>query len=308
MRICIGTSLVTPSDLRPRALITGISGFTGSYVSAELEAAGYRVIGLTDLPHQQADWLTVDLNDRMALAAAVAQTQPEVVVHLAGIAFVDHGDVDAIYRTNIAGTHNLLEALASNKKPPRIIVLASSANIYGNVGIEIIDESIPAAPQNDYAVSKLAMEYMARLWDERLPIAVTRPFNYTGVGQSLNFVLPKIVDHFRRREATIELGNTDISRDFWDVRCVAQSYRRLIELAPVGEVFNLCSGRAYSLREAIEFLELLAGYSIEVKANPAFVRINEVKRLAGDNRKLLSRIGPLQDYTLQETLEWMYLA
>lgn len=301
-------SVVTLSDSRPRALVTGISGFTGRYVSIELEAAGYRVIGLTDLPHQQADWLTVDLNDRLALASAITQIQPEVVVHLAGIAFVDHGDVDAIYRTNIVGTHHLLDALASLRKPPRIVVLASSATIYGNATVEIIDETTPATPQNDYAVSKLAMEYMAQLWVDRLPIVVARPFNYTGVGQSLSFVLPKIVDHFRRREVAIELGNLDVSRDFWDVRCVAQAYRSLVEIAPVGEVFNLCSGRAYSLREAIGVLELLAGYQIEVKVNPTFVRINEVQRLSGSNRKLLGKISQLEDYTLQETLEWMYLA
>lgn len=296
------------SDSRPRALITGICGFTGRYVSTELESAGYHVLGLTPWPHQQPDWFKVDLNDRSALANVIAQIQPEVVIHLAGIAFVDHGDVDAIYRTNLVGTHYLLEALDSIKTPPRIIILASSANIYGNATVETITEATPVAPQNDYAVSKLAMEYMVRLWTDRLPVVVTRPFNYTGVGQSVNFVLPKIVDHFRRRESSIALGNIDVSRDFWDVRSVAQAYRRLVETSPIGEVLNLCSGRSCSLREAIEFLESLAGYQIEVRVNPAFVRVNEVQRLTGSNTKLLDKIGQIQDYTLPETLKWMYHA
>jgi nucleoside-diphosphate-sugar epimerase len=289
-------------------LITGICGFTGAYVAAELEEAGYRVVGLTHRAHTRTDWLTVDLLDRTALETAIAEIEPEVVVHLAAIAFVAHGDADAIYRTNIVGTRNLLQVLSEVQKRPRAVVLASSANIYGNAGVEIIDEEVPPAPRNDYAVSKLAMEHMARLWGERLPILFTRPFNYTGVGQSIDYVLPKIVDHFRRREPVVELGNLEVSRDFWDVRSVAQAYRRLVETVPVGETFNVCSGRAYSLREAIVFLESLAGYRIEVRVNPAFVRANEVKRLTGSNAKLLSRVGPLRDYSLQETLEWMYRA
>jgi len=296
------------SDGRPRALVTGICGFTGEHVARELDAAGYQVIGLTHQQNDRPDWLTVDLTDRAATAVAVAAADADAVVHLAAISFVAHGDADAIYRVNVVGTRNLLEALAAAARKPRVVVLASSANIYGNAAVEIIDESVPASPANDYAVSKLAMEYMAALWADRLPIVFTRPFNYTGLGQAVNFVLPKIVDHFRRRAPVIELGNVDVSRDFWDVRSVAQAYRRLVEVAPVGGTFNLCSGRAYSLREAIATLEDLAGYTIDIQVNPAFVRANEVRRLSGTNARLLAAVGALDDYTLPQTLAWMYQA
>jgi len=295
-------------DARPRALITGHDGFTGRYVARELEAAGYRVIGLSHSASEDADTITADLLDRDSINAAVAQARADVVVHLAAISFVAHGNVEALYNVNLVGTRNLLDALTRAGHPPRIVILASSANVYGNAAIEPITEDTPPEPANDYAVSKLAMEYMARLWMDRLPIVFTRPFNYTGVGQSVNFVLPKIVDHFRRRAPLIELGNVDVSRDFWDVRSVAQSYRRLVEAAPVGGVFNLCSGRAYSLREAIATLESLAGYRIEIQVNPAFVRANEVTRLSGTNARLLAAVGTLDDYTLPQTLEWMYRA
>jgi len=99
-----------------------------------------------------------------------------------------------------------------------------------------------------------------------------------------------------------------VSRDFWDVRSVAQAYRRLVEVAPVGGTFNLCSGRAYSLREAIATLEDLAGYTIDIQVNPAFVRANEVRRLSGTNARLLAAVGALDDYTLPQTLAWMYQA
>ena len=159
----------------PVALVTGSQGFTGSYVSAELRTAGYEVVGVSHEPGESA--VVADLRDREALSRTIAQIQPDVVVHLAAIAFVAHGDVDEIYRTNIVGTRNLLDALATCQHQPRSILLASSANIYGNSDVELLTEDVAPAPAKDYAVSKLAMEYMASLWRDRLPIIMTRPFN-----------------------------------------------------------------------------------------------------------------------------------
>jgi nucleoside-diphosphate-sugar epimerase len=206
----------------------------------------------------------------------------------------------------VVGTRNLLEALAELKARPRCVLLASSANVYGNAPVELIDETVPPAPANDYAVSKLAMEYLARLWMDRLPIVITRPFNYTGVGQPPNFLLPKIVSHFQARAPVIELGNTDVARDFSDVRTVASVYRQLLEVAPAGDVFNVCSGVAYTLGDVLRMMAAIAGYAIEVRVNPAFVRANEVKRLLGSAGKLERAIGPLAGIPLEETLGWMY--
>lgn len=300
-------NVVNHSDsAKPVALVTGIHGFTGHYLAIELRAAGYEVVGLSHEPvagsHQ------ADLCDRATVARIVNAVQPDVVIHLAAIAFVAHGDVEAIYRINIIGTRNLLEGLAAGPKIPRAVLLASSANVYGNSTAEILSEETVAAPTNDYAVSKLAMEYMARLWMDRLPIILARPFNYTGLGQSDKFLVPKIVDHFRRRAPVIELGNINVARDFQDVRFVANAYRRLLESNAVGEVVNLCSGMAHSLMDIIGMLEELAGYRIEVQVNPAFVRSGDVLRLVGSNRKLEQLIGPLEIIPLKTTLEWMYRA
>jgi nucleoside-diphosphate-sugar epimerase len=289
-----------------RALITGLRGFTGYYVARELEAAGYRVFG-TAMPGAASgpDVFAVDLCDRAAVAAMVEQVQPDVVVHLAGIAFVAHSDVEQIYRVNLVGTRHLLEALAGAGHKASSVLLASSANIYGNAGVPVIGEDVAPAPANDYAVSKLAMEYMARLWMDKLPIVIVRPFNYTGRGQGEHFLLPKIVAHFRRRERRIELGNLAVARDFSDVRMVARSYRRLLAAAPDGEVFNVCSGRSNSLAEVIDLCAEIAGYRIEVQVNPAFVRANDVLTLAGSNEKLARVIGPLDPPVLMDTLRWM---
>jgi nucleoside-diphosphate-sugar epimerase len=288
-----------------RVLVTGHKGFTGRYVVAALRAAGHDVLGLGEQP-DDLDSPSINLLDRAGVARAIDAGRPDAVIHLAAIAFVAHGDAEEMYRTNVVGTRNLLEALAALPTAPRAVLLASSANVYGNSEIELLVESVEPSPANDYAVSKLAMEYMARLWSERLPVILARPFNYTGVGQAENFLLPKIVSHFQRGERVIELGNIDVARDFQDVRFVAEAYVRLLSADAAGQTVNLCSGTSVSLMQVIGMMQEIAGYEIEVRVNPAFVRGNEVARLTGDNRRLRSLIGSLDIIPLRTTLEWMF--
>ena len=291
---------------KPSALITGIGGFTGPYVSKELSAAGYEIIGISNGGEPGSSIYQVDLCDRDAIQKVVDEVQPTVVIHLAAISFVAHGDTGEIYNSNITGTRNLLSALSSTAKQPSSVVLASSANVYGNSKISPLTEDLPLAPANDYAVSKLSMEYMASLWFDKLPISIARPFNYTGVGQSEKFLVAKIAAHFKRRDKRIVLGNLDISRDFSDVRFVAEAYRRIVEAAPSGEVVNICSGVPYSLKQIIQDMNRIAGYEIEVEVNPEFVRSNDVKTLVGSNKKLFSLIGEMPIRPFLDTLEWMH--
>lgn len=298
---------------RGRALITGIGGFTGRYMAHELAANGWEVWGLGNAPATDpgslplpADRLLVaDLMDGTRLSQVLSQVQVDAVVHLAAVAFVGHGTAADFYRVNVIGTRNLLEALAAAPTRPACVLLASSANVYGNATEGMLNEDTPPNPANDYAVSKLAMEWMARLWQDKLPLVLARPFNYTGVGQSTDFLLPKIVRHFRDGSPTIELGNLDVSRDFSDVRAVASAYRRLLEVRPIGETVNVCSGRLHSLREVISMAEEITGRQIQVRVNPAFVRANEVRTLCGDPSRLQSLIGDWQMPPLTETLRWM---
>ena len=294
--------------MQGRALVTGLAGFTGRYMARELEALGYEVVGLDQRHASRPGEHLVDLRNGPRLAEIVAAIQPSVVVHLAAIAFVAHGDVSDLYTSNIVGSRNLLAALAACKTPAQKVLLASSANVYGNAAMPTLDEDCAVQPENDYAVSKYAMELLARHWRDTLPIVIARPFNYTGVGQSPDFLLPKLVSHFARRLPRVELGNIDVYRDFNDVRMVASAYARLLERGVPGEAYNVCSGQAYSIKDVLAMLAELAGYSIEVDVNPAFVRANEVRRLVGSNRKLASVIGELKLIPLADTLRWMYRA
>lgn len=294
-----------------RVLVTGAEGFTGRHLCEALARAGHEVHGLvrdarcSPVPGTAA-LHAADLLDTDALQRVVSLVQPHRVAHLAAIAFVAHGDVDALYRVNLIGTRHLLAALAAAPQRPESILLVSSANIYGNATAGVLDETTPPAPANDYAVSKLAMEHMARLWQDRLPLTLVRPFNYIGRGQSTDFVIAKILDHIRRRAPVLELGNLDVERDFSDVRRVIDAYvRLLVRPAPPVGPFNVCSGVGTPLREVIDLACEIGGHRPEVRVNPAFVRANEVQRLVGSAAALEACIGPLQHYALRDTLAWI---
>jgi nucleoside-diphosphate-sugar epimerase len=292
---------------KPKALITGIEGFTGRYLADVMAQAGYEVFGTArNDSDNSANIFNLDLCDPQAVKHIMHDIQPDVVAHLAAMTFVADRNVSRIYETNVLGSLNLLEALGSVQgNVPRGIMLASSATIYGSSPAEIINEESLPNPNNDYAVSKYAMEKLAHLWMSRLPVFIVRPFNYTGVGQHEQFLISKIVSHFRKKEPVIELGNLDVWREFGDVRFVARTYGRLLDLCPSGKTINICSGKAHSLREVITLCEHITGHHIEVQVNPKFVRNNEVRILQGDNSLLKGLIGESPMPSLEETLTWM---
>ena len=288
-----------------RVLITGLQGFTGQHLSTELQSNGYEVWGLGDSPPTLARSVQANLLDLESLQRAILVAQPHYVIHLAGLAFVGHEQPKAFYDVNLIGTRNLLEALGPIASNLRCVLFASSANVYGNLQDGLLSESNPVNPANDYAVSKLAMEYMAKLWLPKIPLVLARPFNYTGVGQSDSFLIPKIVSHFIQKKQTIELGNMAVWREFNDVRDIAVAYRKLIEAAPIGETVNVCSSNLVSLKEALALATELTGHSIEPMVNALFVRENEVLKLGGDATKLKRFIPEWKPRRLRETLAWM---
>ncbi|HQR83172.1 MAG TPA: NAD-dependent epimerase/dehydratase family protein, partial [Thiotrichales bacterium] len=189
-----------------RVLITGIDSFTGKYLQQYLEQSGYSVFGTSRS--------NLNITDAAQVNACVEQVQPNYVIHLAGISFVGHPIVEDFYRVNVIGTENVLKALSQYAPNVSKVILASSATVYGNQGIDVLDEALCPQPVNHYGVSKYAMELIARTYFDKLPIILVRPFNYVGLGQPEQFVIPKIVKHFREDAATIELGNIQVEREF----------------------------------------------------------------------------------------------
>lgn len=291
------------SSAQPTALLTGAGGFTGRYLEPALKARGYRVVRLDPGASEPCD-----ITDSSTVERLVVATNPEVVVHLAGVTFVGHQSAEDFYRVNVIGSLNLITSLAKLEQIPKCIIMASSAHVYGTPPVEVLDESLCPTPISHYACSKLAMEQMVRTWFDRLPIIVARPFNYTGPGQADHFLVPKIVKHFVERAPVIELGNLHVSRDYMDVEDVVDIYIILLGLGASSQVVNVCSGRTIALLDILEMMKQISGHDIQVRVNPEFVRVNEVPRLMGSTAKLSSLMRIPEPRPFGETLRRMYEA
>jgi nucleoside-diphosphate-sugar epimerase len=265
--------------------------------------ARYEVTG-TMVGNAGANDRALDITSLDQCRQLIDEVRPTHIAHLAAISFVAHDDALEMYNVNVIGTTNLLQACIDVGHQPSKILIASSANIYGDTE-GVVDENAPPAPVNHYAASKLAMEHLVRTWFDRLPIIVTRPFNYTGRGQSERFLVPKIVSHFAQRRPFIELGNINVARDFSDVRAVSRAYRALLESPVAGEALNVCSGIPRTLTEIIDVVRDASGHDLEVRVNPVFVRENEVKVLVGSAERLNHVVSDLPAIPLEDTISWM---
>jgi GDP-6-deoxy-D-talose 4-dehydrogenase len=291
-----------------RILLTGSGGFTGRPLAERLRGEGHTVTGLTRHPGEAGE-LSGDLCSADWIRQTVADIKPTVVLHLAGITTILHADVSEVYSINVVGTVNLLTALAELPERPRLVIVASSATVYAAPDGETpIGEDFPLAPGNHYAVSKRAVEDVARLFRDRLPILVTRPFNYTGPGQSTIFLVPKIVDHFARQAPEIELGNLDLFRDISDVERVVEAYARLVSATGEPTTVNICSGRTVYLRDIVSLMQDISGHRIKIVQNQALMRHNEARTIQGSVARLESLVGDLPNPDFRTTLRRMYEA
>jgi nucleoside-diphosphate-sugar epimerase len=283
-------------------LVTGIDGFTGAHAKRILNDLGHKVFGVSNIKESQ-DVFLCDLRDGEKIERVIDQVQPTWVVHLAGIASPAHNQVEEFYSSNTVGSVNLLEALATKNRETKKVLLASSSNVYGSQDGKLNEQSV-LLPKGHYAASKLAMEFMAKNYFEALPIVVTRPFNYTGVGQRESFVVAKIVAHFRRRAAKMQLGNIDVHRDFLDVRDLVGAYVALLSSDLRSTFVNVCSGKSISLREIISELESQTSHEIEIEVDRELVRPNDIPVMVGDPT-LLRSTGFKQEFGFSETLASM---
>ncbi len=297
------------TQINSKVFITGIDSFTGKYVAKEFALLGYEIYGSTIVKENAKNNIYyMNLLDQSSIEKIIRKVKPRVVIHLAAITFIPYNKIKDIYDVNVIGTLNLLTSINNANLSIDAILLPSSANIYGNPisKNKAITELTSARPNNHYAVSKLTMENMAKLWLKELPIIITRPFNYSGVGQSDIFLLPKIVNHFKNKKKIIELGNIHVKRDFSDVRFVAEAYRKLVTKPTIGEVVNICSGVPTSILSIINIMEKISGYQIKINISQKLIRENDIKVLYGCNRKLHSLLSDLTPYKLEDSLLWIY--
>lgn len=286
--------------MKLKVFITGIDSFTGSHLRMYLKKSGYEVVG--------SSYKTCDITKKDDLKAVLSNQNIDYIIHLAAISYTAHKNEEEFYRVNTIGTINLLDTILELDLKLSKVILASSAAVYGNQGLEVLNESLCPSPANHYGASKYAMETLAKNYFNKLPIIITRPFNYTGVGQTEYFLIPKMIKHYKEKKKSIELGNLNVCREFNDIGYVCQVYKKLLESDVMGEVVNISSNKPIELMEVIKIMNELAKYEIKVKVNPAFIRKDEIKSLAGCTKKLFNFIGELKQKSLYKLLKEMYEA
>ncbi len=291
-----------------RVLITGASGFTGLHLTQYLRQLGHDVIPIgQERDSELHNYRQVDLLDNDRLLKTITETLPTHVVHLAAKSHVVGEPLD-FYHINLRGTENLLAALGKSDIDLKKVVIASSANVYGNADSKYIAETQAYQPMNHYGMSKVTVELAALHWFTELPIVIARPFNYTGPGQSENFVFQKIVKAFKRRDTALKLGRTDVFRDLSDVRFVVSAYKALLDQGVNGEIYNICSGQAVSIEQTIQIVAEISGHMIDIQTDERLVRDNEITYLCGDPSKLRALAPNLDHFDLVEIFRNMYNA
>jgi nucleoside-diphosphate-sugar epimerase len=289
-----------------RVLITGGAGFTGRPLVERLRQDGHEVAALCrgDGDGREFD---IDLCNFDAISGVLNRIRPTAIVHLAGIASQTHTQIGEMYAANVVGTANLFAALVGIKLEPRIIIVASSGQLYASPDAEVLlTEDAPLAPKTHYAVSKHATEEIAAVYSRQFPIVVTRPFNYTGPGQTATFLVPKIVRHYAEQRSEIRLGNLNLFRDFSDIGRVIEAYSRLVSQPIVPTTVNICSGRAVHLADILAIMDDISGHPLRRVSDPSLFRADEARFLVGSPARLESLIGPLPNPELRDTLARMY--
>jgi len=307
-----------------RALVTGISGFAGHHLTAELTAAGYEVHGMLisvaePVPPGVAATYVADITDPGAVGSAFEAARPDVVFHLAGAASVGQSFAMPVetWRVNLDGTLVLLETLRSCDRAVRCVAV-TSGEVYGIVPVDRlpVGPDTLLRPHSPYAASKAAADLAAGQYHDGygLPVLRVRAFNHIGPGQDPRFVVPAVARQIALGERDglarieIKVGNVDTRRDFTDVRDVVRAYRLVAERGDPVAPYLVCSGRSVAVRELIEALVGMARAETSLTIDATRLREGEQPDLYGSPDRLTADTGwvpeiPLER-SLRDSLDW----
>ena len=297
-----------------RVLVTGCSGFLASHLLKLLQQDGKsKIFGITEVPgfsYPHVEVCQMDIRRRDDMFHLLQNIRPDITFHLAAVTNVGFAwkNPYLTYEVNFFGSSNLLEAILP-VAPHSRLVLMSSAEVYRSDGKTPINEGSPTQSQNPYALSKLVMEMLGDLYwkTHGLNVCKLRAFNFTGPGQDMKFVASDFASQIAaiekgKQEAVIRVGNLAAIRDFSDVRDVARYVQVIGQRGKAGEVYNLCSGRSYSINKILDILLSLAKKSIRVEVDAEKFRPLDNPQINGDCSRIETEFGLRPEFAMEKTL------
>lgn len=300
-----------------KVLIFGVSGFVGSYLSQEFIEHGYKVTGTDKVQSAmlptEVDFYESDLMKTDAVEELINKIQPEIIVNLAAISSVGASWTipQTTMQVNVVGALNIMEAARKSEKKPKILFVGSSEEYV--ISDSPMNEDRQLNASNPYGISKVTQERFAKLYREHygLKIYCVRPFNHTGVGQKDSFVLPSFCKQVAEIEkngkpGTIKVGNLTVKRDFSHVKDIVRAYRMIVESDHCEIVYNVGSGKAYSLQKILEYVVSLSSQKIEIEVDPARFRPADQPVICCDYRLIKTELGWEPEYTVFDALIEMY--
>ncbi len=221
----------------------------------------------------------------------------------------------ATIEKNIRAQVNLLHAVTQQDLRPRILIIGSNEE-YGRVEPEDlpINEDTPLRPDSPYGVSKIAQDFLGLQYflSHNLHVVRVRPFNHIGPRQNDRFVAASFAKQIAEieagaREPVIFVGNLEAQRDFTDVRDMVRAYVLALERGAPGEVYNIGSGKAYSIRQLLNTFLSMTTAEIRVAQDPARSRPSDTPITVCDASKFRKQTGwePQIEFeqTVRDTLE-----
>lgn len=289
----------------------------GGYLAQEFLEHGYEIYGSDIAENDDLDarveFHKADLLDAEQVGNLVQAVNPDIIVNLAAISSVGQSwnMPQVTMSVNVIGALNIMEAARKQEKKPRVLFVGSSEEY--EVQDADINETVPLNANNPYGISKMTQESFAKLYRERYDMKVycVRPFNHTGIGQKDSFVLPSFCKQVAEIEksgkpGTIQVGNLSAIRDFSHVKDIVRAYRMIVESENFDQIYNVGSGKAYSIREMLDYIISLCSQAVTVEVDPARVRPVDTPRICCDNRLIQAELGWKPEYTIKDAIKEMY--
>ncbi len=286
-----------------KAIVSGDCGFVGKYLVEHLRGLGWDVKGF-DAAYGHS------LLNYEQIRTALDIERPDYIFHLAAQAYVPESfqNPKRTIEVNTIGSLNILEAVRQLGIKTKIH-LAGTSEEYGDAqyGDGVITEEAAPNPLSPYAISKLAMDHLGRLYAKSygMNVVVTRAFNHTGPGRGEMYAesafAKQIVEVELGKRDVVEHGNLESIRNYTDVRDIVRAYAKVIDL-PSG-VYNICSDQNVSMQGVMDKLCDLSTAEIETKVNPALYRPSDFSFKTPSCKKFLKFADWKPEFTLDQTLE-----